>query len=120
MALCIRKTIHYRMVASLLLMAFAMPASVLADDRNPAYRLGAFSGAMKYCEERYDEKSVRYGLARLRVAKEVDNFSGKEKLVALTGRDRAYNRGQFLGNRLNRNECRALLRMGEWKRFFAD
>lgn len=88
-----------------------------AREENTAYRLGAFSGAMKYCEERYDEKSVRYGLARLRVAGEVDGLSGKEKLVALTARDRAYGRGQFLGNRLDRNECRALLKMGEWRRF---
>ncbi|WP_028452376.1 hypothetical protein [Chitinilyticum aquatile] len=100
-----------------LLLLLAEPASALVRD---AHRLGAFAGAMKYCAERYDEKEGRYGWARLRVAREVDGMSGSNKLRALTARDFAYQRGAFLGNRLDRGECRALLRMSEWKRFYRD
>jgi len=105
--------------ASLSLLVFAA-APAQAKLVHDAHRLGAFAGAMKYCAERYDEKEGRFKLARLSVIREVDDMRGKDKVKAITARDFAYERGQFLGNKLSRNECRGLLKMSEFKRFFRD
>lgn len=80
-------------------------------------RLGAFMGAMRYCEDRYDEREGRYRLTRLRVAKEINRMSSDERLRALAASRISEERGTFLGNRLDKRECRALLSMSEWKRF---
>lgn len=80
-------------------------------------RLGAFMGAMRYCEDRYEEREGRYRLTRLRVAKEVNRMSSDERLRALAASRISEERGTFLGNRLDKRECRALLSMSEWKRF---
>lgn len=101
-------------LASLLVM-LAAPAPAQARDLREATRLGAFSGAMRFCEERYGGNERRYRLARLRVAAEVDNMDRRLKLRALAARDRAYERGQFFGNPLDTRECRALLRSSEWR-----
>ena len=91
----------------------APPAA--ASDLRDATRLGAFSGAMRFCEERYGGDERRYRLARLRVAADVDGMERREKIRAIAARDRAYERGQFFGNALDRRECRALLRASEWR-----
>ncbi len=80
-----------------------------------ATRLGAFSGAMRYCEERYGGSERRYRMARLRVADAVSDMEPRDKRRAIGARNRAYEGGHVLGNRLDANECRALLRMSEWK-----
>jgi hypothetical protein len=80
-------------------------------------RLGAFSGAMRFCEERYGGSERRFRFARLRVAGAVDDMDGREKFRALAARDIAYERGQFMGNKLDATECKALLRLSEWKAF---
>ena len=82
-----------------------------------ATRLGAFSGAMRYCEERFGGSERRYRIARLRAAGAIDGMSSRDKLRAIGARDRAYEGGQFLGNSLDARECRALLKMSEWKAF---
>ena len=41
-----------------------------------------------------------------------------DRLRALAARDKALERGQFLGTALNGQSCRRLLRAGEWQRFF--
>lgn len=99
---------------TLLILGAAPAHAKLVHD---AHRLGAFAGAMKYCAERYDEREGRYNWARLAVAREVSDMRGKDKIKALTARDFAFERGQFLGNKLSRGECRALLGMSEWRRF---
>ncbi|MDQ4429044.1 hypothetical protein PKO51_06620 [Yokenella regensburgei] len=81
------------------------------------HKLGAFSGAMKYCENKYEAKEGRYRWARLRVAKEVSEMSGQNKTKALFASANAEQKGTYLGNKLNKRECEALLNMSEWKRF---
>lgn len=89
----------------------------VADSRNShEYKLGAFTGAMKYCEEKYEDEG-RYKWARLRAAEEFRNMSSSEKLSYGLGRDNANRKGQYLGNKLDGNECRSLLKLSEWKRF---
>ena len=88
--------------------------------RYEATRLGAFLGAMKYCEERYGESERRYRHARLRAAKEMDDMDRGERHRVIRARERAYERGQFMGNRLDRGECRGLLRASEWSAFSND
>ena len=80
-------------------------------------RIGAFFGAMKYCEARFDEREGRYRLARLRAAREVSEMDSDDKTRALIASRSAENNGRYLGNRLDRDECRALLSLSEWKRF---
>jgi hypothetical protein len=72
--------------------------------------MGALSGAMRYCEERYGGSERRYRNPRLRTAKVVDDTSSREKLRALAARERAYESGQFLGNPLDGKAYRDLLR----------
>ncbi|MGL4995589.1 MAG: hypothetical protein ACRC6G_05405 [Deefgea sp.] len=102
------------MIAALLLMA----APTWADSRQDARRIGAFSGAMKYCAEHDDGREGRYKMARLRVFREVDDMSSRRKLDALAARNMAYDRGRYLGRRLDRNHCRQLVKLSEWRRFF--
>lgn len=90
------------------------------EDGYSPRRLGAFSGAMKHCEERHDEKGSRYQRVRMRIAREVDGMSRRDKERALDARDSAYERGRFLGKRLDRDACRSLLRQSEWQRYRDD
>ncbi len=80
-------------------------------------RLGSFAGAMRHCEERHSGSDRRYHRARLRVAEALDRMDRSERLRALAARDRAYERGQFLGEPLNDRACRELLKLSEWKAF---
>ncbi|MEG2042243.1 MAG: hypothetical protein RR068_14195, partial [Hafnia sp.] len=92
-------------------------APARADLFSEAHKLGAFSGAMKFCEKEFETKEGRYRLARLRVAKEVSDMSGKNKTKALLASDNAERKGIYLGNKLSKRECESLLKAGEWKRF---
>lgn len=103
------------MIAALLIMA----APTWADSRQDARRIGAFSGAMKYCAEHDDGREGRYKMARLRVFREVDDMSSRRKLDALAARNMSYDRGRYLGRRLDRNHCRQLVKLSEWNRFFS-
>jgi hypothetical protein len=99
-----------------LLILLAAPS--WADSRQDAHRIGAFSGAMKYCIEHDDGRDGRYKMARLRAFKEVDDMSSRRKLDALAARNLAYDRGRYLGRKLNQNHCRQLVKASEWRRFF--
>jgi hypothetical protein len=92
------------------------PAPSHAQEFSPE-RLGAFAGAMRYCEEKLPSPNARYRRARLGVAREVEQMSRHEKRRAIAARDRAYERGRFLGERLDRGSCPRLLRAAEWHRF---
>ena len=87
-----------------------------ADNNSKEYKLGAFSGAMKYCEDKFDD-TERYKWARLRAAEEFKDMSGAEKFSYGLGRDNANRKGQYFGKKLDKNECRTLLHLSEWKRF---
>lgn len=98
------------------LMLMATPT--WADSRQDAHRIGAFAGAMKYCAEHDDGREGRYKMARLRAFKEVDDMSSRRKLDAIAARNLAYERGRYLGRRLDRTHCRQLVKASEWRRFF--
>ena len=97
----------------------SLPFAAIAS-RYEAARLGAFLGAMKYCEDRYDEQERRYQRARIRAARELEDMSRGERAQAFRSRERAYERGQFFGDRLDRGGCRSLLRASEWRHFYGD
>lgn len=97
------------------LIAAARPAS--AQIVSEPTRLGSFAGAMRYCEDRYGGTERRYRRARLRVAEALDGMDRSERFRALAARDRAYERGQFLGEPLDQRSCRELLKLSEWKAF---
>lgn len=103
-------------------LAGVLTALVLAAPVHAAspQRLGSFAGAMKYCSDRYEEKEWSYKRARQRVAREVDDMSRRERRRAIEAGDQAYHSGRFMGKRLNRYECRSLLRQSEWRRFYRD
>lgn len=104
-----------RLLALALICAFFWPGFARAD-AGPE-RVGAFAGAMRYCDERVPGSDMRYRRARLRAASEVDGMRRHEQRRALAARDRAYARGRFLGERLDGGACRRLLRGSEWHRF---
>lgn len=93
------------------------PAQAAAQIVSDATRLGSFAGAMRYCEDRYGGSERRYRLARLRVAEALDKMERRDRIRALAARDRAYERGQFLGEPLDRKKCQSLLKISEWKAF---
>ncbi|MDC8773014.1 hypothetical protein [Roseateles albus] len=95
----------------------ANPSLTAAQVITDATRLGAFSGGMRFCEEGYGGDERRYRFARLRTAGVIDKLSSRDKLRAIGARDRAYEGGHFLGNKLDSRECKALLKMSEWKMF---
>ncbi|MGL4603264.1 MAG: hypothetical protein ACRCU9_03870 [Iodobacter sp.] len=105
-------------------LALLTPAAILlsspawADSRQDAHRIGAFAGAMKYCIENDNNREGRYKMARLRAFKEVDDMSSRRKLDAIAARNLAYDRGRYLGRRLDNNHCRQLVKASEWRRFF--
>lgn len=101
-------------IAALLIMA----APSYADSRQDARRLGAFSGAMKYCVDIDGAREGRYKMARWRTFNEIDQMSSKRKLDAIFARDHAFNNGRFMGRRLDRRHCSQLLKASEWKRYF--
>lgn len=109
------------MIRTALLIAAAgllcVNALAKAQGSSEAKRLGAFAGAMQYCEDRYDGSERRYRWARMHVAKEVEGMKRDDRRDAIMARDFAKRRGQFLGNKLNERECDQLLRTSEWKRF---
>ncbi|MCT7947986.1 hypothetical protein Q4Q54_17670 [Shewanella sp. SP2S2-4] len=100
----------------LILIVFTSWVAVADSPNSHEYKLGAFTGAMKYCEEKYEDDG-RYKWARLRAADEFRKMSSSEKLSYALGRDNANRKGQYLGDKLDKNECRSLLKLSEWKRF---
>jgi hypothetical protein len=90
------------------------PAQALAAE---ATRLGAFAGAMRWCEDRYDDKVRRYRAARYRAGAEIDGMNRLERSEVIRARDSAYRRGAFFSQRLDRRACDDLLRASEWSRF---
>ncbi len=109
-----------RRAALLLTLTMAAPLTSIARIVPDPARIGAFSGAMRYCEQRYDEKERRYRWARINAADEVSRMNRDDRLRALAASRISFENGRYLGNRLNRNECRALLSMSEWRRFWRN
>lgn len=102
---------------SLAALVCGQAAPSMASEREDAYRLGAFAGAMKYCEENHDGSSRRYRWAQLRAFQEISDMRSSARLRAMAARERAMERGHFFGEPLNDRSCQRLLRMGEWQRF---
>lgn len=109
---------YIQILAALFSAMLFTSAPTWADSRQDAHRIGAFAGAMKYCIEHDDGREGRYKMARLRAFKEVDDMSSRRKIDAIAARDLAYNRGRYLGRKLDRNHCRQLVGASEWRRFF--
>lgn len=104
---------------ALLLAGVSVSPAAHGRDRvvgDPA-RVGAFMGAMHYCEDRFDEREGRYRLARLNSLREIEDMDGDDRVKALAASRISKERGSFFGDELNRHECRRLLSLGEWKRF---
>lgn len=82
-----------------------------------AETVGAFAGAMRYCDERVPGSDSRYRRARLSAAREIDGMRRHEQRRARAARDRAYQRGVFRGESLDRRSCARLVRASEWHRY---
>ena len=80
-------------------------------------RIGAFAGAMRWCEDHHDGKDHRYRAARRRAAAEIDGMNRLERSEVMRARDSAYRRGAFFSQPLDVSACRDLLRASEWARF---
>lgn len=118
----IRRTVHAgharRVILLALLCSVLQPSPALAQrGSSDAVRLGSFAGAMRFCEERFGGSERRYRMARLRVAGVISDMDSRDKYRALAARDRAYERGQFLGEKLDRQKCNSLLKLSEWQAY---
>lgn len=82
-----------------------------------ATRIGAFAGAMRWCEDHHDGRDHRYRAARRRAGAEIDGMNRIERSEVVRARDSAYRRGAFFSDRLDARSCRDLLRASEWARF---
>jgi hypothetical protein len=106
------------LLANFVLMSLILSAP--AASASSPERVGAFAGAMRYCQERLPGPDTRYRRARLRAARELEEMSRRERSRAFSARDRAFQNGHFLGERLNRRSCDRLVRASEWSRFDRD
>ncbi len=82
-----------------------------------ATRVGAFAGAMRWCEDHHDGRDHRYRSARRRAGAEIDGMNRLERSEVIRARDSAYRRGAFFSQPLDRRSCGDLLRASEWARF---
>lgn len=101
------------------LLVFSQPSAHAQIVSDPA-KIGAFSGAMRYCEDRYEGREGRYRWARLKSAEAISDMRGYERSRALVASMHSYEEGRYLGSKLDRTECRGLLKLSEWKQFFRD
>lgn len=92
---------------------------VQAEDNSDEFKLGAFSGAMKFCEDKYDSNR-RFKWARLRAADEYQSMSSSGKVSYGLGRERVIRNGTYYGKKLTKGQCDKLLNLSEWKRFLSN
>lgn len=107
-------------LSCLLVAAACLVGRAQADERDRAYRLGAFAGSMQYCQDRHDGAERRFRWAQLRAFQEISDLRRSDRLRALGARERALEQGRFFGQPLDSRSCGRLLRMGEWQRFRND
>jgi hypothetical protein len=84
-----------------------------ADLMSEAAELGANSGAMKYCRERFATESDdgRYNTIALAAGKELDKLNDDEKTKALLMKKAAEEDGDYLGKKLDKDRCASIRKM---------
>ena len=84
-----------------------------ADVFSDAAELGANTGAVVYCGDRFadDEDDGRYRLLRLKLLEEFDALPDDEKAKALVLKKAAEDDGEYLGKRLDEERCTSLRKM---------
>jgi hypothetical protein len=93
-------------------------AAVICDDAgadvfSDAAELGANTGAMAFCGDRFadDDDDGRYKILRLKLLKEYDALPDDQKAKALVLKKAAEDDGEYLGKRLDKDRCTSLRKM---------
>ncbi|WP_448213720.1 hypothetical protein [Colwellia sp. MEBiC06753] len=95
-------------------MAFAFTIVVpnaKADLLSDATKLGANTGAMAYCADKFgrdDDDRKKYNRLRLLSLKELDKLSGANKIKAIAVKKLAEDKGEYYGKKLDKSRCTSL------------
>jgi hypothetical protein len=97
-----------------LLMITAGPVS--AKVFSESAKLGANTGAMKYCADNFaNGNEKKYKLLRLKTLKEYDGLESDEKAKALILRKAAEDKGEYLGDKLDKKRCDSIRKILQLK-----
>ncbi len=109
-------TIRILVVAGLLMITSG-PAG--ADIFSEAAQLGADTGAMKYCAENIadDDEKGKYNLLKLKTLKAYDKLESEEKAKALILRRAAEDKGEYLGDKLDKKRCDSIRKLLMLKKY---
>ena len=90
-----------------------MSSSANADVFSDAAELGANTGAMAYCGDKFadDDDDGRYKLLELKLLKEFGDLPDDQKAKALVLKKAAEDDGDYLGKKLDRDRCTSLRKM---------
>lgn len=104
------RNIRIAVVAVILMFAIS---SAGAEVFSESAKLGANTGAMQYCADNFadaDEKG-KYKLIRLKLLKEFDALESGTKTKALIYRKAAEEKGQYLGDKLDKQRCDSIRKL---------
>ncbi len=100
-------------VGAFMIMASHFSAELFSDAAKP----GANIGAMQYCEDNLadgDDKK-KYKLLKLKTLKKYDELETDEKPKALIYRKKAEDDGEYLGKKLDKDQCDSIRKMLQLK-----
>lgn len=97
----------------LAMIAASMVIGAGADVFSDAAELGANTGAMQYCGDKFadDDDDGRYKFLRIKLLKEFDALPDDQKAKALVLKKAAEDDGEYLGKRLDKKRCTSLRKM---------
>ena len=93
----------------MVVMSSGADADVFSDDAE----LGANTGAMAYCGDRFadEDDDGKYKLLELKLLKEFGDLPDDQKAKALVLKKAAEDDGDYLGKKLDRSRCTSLRKM---------
>ena len=91
----------------------AMSNTAVADVFSDAAELGANTGAMAYCGDKFadDDDEGRYKMLHLKLLKEFGDLPDDQKAKAIVLKKAAEDDGDYLGKKLTSDRCSSLRKM---------
>lgn len=100
-------------ISTVALVAAAMAHDAGADVFSDAAELGANTGAVAYCGDRFadDDDDGRYKILRIKLLEEFEALPDDQKAKALVLKKAAEDDGEYLGKRLDEDRCTSLRKL---------
>lgn len=93
----------------------AAPNTAFSEDEgliSNASELGYRAGAMSYCKDNHGgDDEAKYNLLAISTLKDLDKLSSEDKVKALIVKKAVYEKGEYLGKKLDRDRCESLRKM---------